>query len=90
MKISIRFFSNREVRAIWDKENSKWYFHVIDIVSILNEQNDYTKANNYWRWLKRKLKQGNPQLVSATHGFKFRAAYYDSFTTTENTEGTEK
>ena len=74
MKISIRFFSNREVRAIWDDENSKWYFHVIDIVSILNEQNDYTKANNYWRWLKRKLKQENPQLVSATHGFKFRAA----------------
>ena len=89
MKISIRFFSNREVRAIWDEENSKWYFHVIDIVSILNEQNDYTKANNYWRWLKRKLKQENPQLVSATHGFKFRAAYYNSFATTENTEGTE-
>ena len=74
MKISIRFFSNREVRAIWDEENSKWYFHVIDIVSILNEQDDYIKANNYWRWLKRKLKQENPQLVSATHGFKFRAA----------------
>ena len=47
---------------------------MIDIVSILNEQDDYTKANNYWRWLKRKLKQENPQLVSATHGFKFRAA----------------
>ena len=74
MKISIRFFSNREVRAIWDDESSKWHFHVIDIVSILNEQDDYTKANNYWRWLKRKLKQENPQLVSATHGFKFRAA----------------
>ena len=74
MKISIRFFNDREVRAIWDEENSKWYFHVIDIVSILNEQDDYTKANNYWRWLKRKLKQENSQLVSVTHGFKFRAA----------------
>ena len=73
-KISIRFFNNREVRAIWYENDSKWYFQVIDIVSILNEQDDYTKANNYWRWLKRKLKQENPQLVSATHGFKFRAA----------------
>ena len=73
-KISICFFNNREVRAIWDENDSKWYFQVIDIVSILNEQDDYTKANNYWRWLKRKLKQENPQLVSATHGFKFRAA----------------
>lgn len=73
-KISIRFFDDREVRAIWDEENAKWFFNVIDIVSILNEQDDYTKANNYWRWLKRKLKTENNQLVSATHGFKFVAA----------------
>lgn len=73
-KISIRFFNDREVRAVWDEENAKWWFNVIDIVSILNEQNDYTKANNYWRWLKRKLKSENNQLVSATHGFKFVAA----------------
>lgn len=73
-KISIRFFADREVRAIWDDENAKWWFNVIDIVAILNEQDDYTKANNYWRWLKRKLKSQNHQLVSATHGFKFVAA----------------
>ncbi len=73
-KVSIRFFDDREVRAIWDDENAQWWFNVIDIVAILNEQNDYTKANNYWRWLKRKLKSENNQLVSATHGFKFVAA----------------
>ncbi|MGI6370071.1 MAG: cell filamentation protein Fic [Ignavibacteria bacterium] len=73
-KISIRFFDDREVRAVWDEENNKWWFNVIDIVAILNEQDDYTKANNYWRWLKRKLKLENNQLVSATHGFKFVAA----------------
>jgi cell filamentation protein len=73
-KVSIRFFNDREVRAIWDDENTQWWFNVIDIVAILNEQNDYTKANNYWRWLKRKLKSENHQLVSATHGFKFVAA----------------
>ncbi|MDR1154195.1 MAG: hypothetical protein LBL04_05745, partial [Bacteroidales bacterium] len=55
MKVSIRFFDDREVRAIWDDENSKWWFNVVDIVAVLNEQNDYTKANNYWRWLKRKF-----------------------------------
>jgi len=73
-KISIRFFNDREVRAVWDEQNAKWWFNVIDVVSILNEQDDYTKANNYWRWLKRKLKSENNQLVSATHGFKFIAA----------------
>ena len=72
-KISIRFFDDREVRAVWDEENAKWFFNVIDIVAILNAQDDYTKANNYWRWLKRKLKSENNQLVSAAHGFKFIA-----------------
>ena len=72
-KISIRFFNDREVRAVWDDENSRWWFNVIDIVAILNEQDDYTKANNYWRWLKRKLKTEGNELVSATHGFKFLA-----------------
>ncbi len=72
-KISIRFFNDREVRAVWDEENSKWWFNVVDIVSILNEQPDYIKSHNYWRWLKRKLKSENNQLVSVTHSFKFIA-----------------
>src|SRR5215469_7263927 len=72
-KISIRFFDNKEVRAVWDEENSKWWFNVVDVVAVLNEQDDYTKANNYWRWLKRKLIKEQNQLVSATHGFKFMA-----------------
>lgn len=72
-KISIRFFNDREVRTVWDEENSKWWFNVVDIVSILNEQPDYIKSHNYWRWLKRKLKSENNELVSATHSFKFIA-----------------
>jgi cell filamentation protein len=39
----------------------------------LNEQDDYTKANNYWRCLKRKLTKEQNQLVSVAHGFKFMA-----------------
>jgi len=61
------------VRAIWDEENAKWWFNVVDVVSVLNEQDDYTKANNYWRWFKRKLTKGQNQLVSTTHSFKFLA-----------------
>lgn len=45
----------------------------MDIVSILNEQPDYIKSHNYWRWLKRKLKSENNELVSTTHSFKFIA-----------------
>jgi cell filamentation protein len=72
-KISIRLFNDREVRAVWDEDNSKWWFNVVDIVAVLNQQDDYTKARNYWRWLKRKLIKEQNQLVSATHGLKFVA-----------------
>jgi len=73
IKKSIRFFDDKEVRAVWDGENAKWWFNVVDIVGVLNEEDNYTKANNYWRWLKRKLSKENNQLVSTTHGFKFIA-----------------
>ena len=63
-KISIRFFNDREVRAVWDEEHSKWFFSAVDIVAVLNEQSDYTKNRNYWKFLKNKLKKDNPELVS--------------------------
>ena len=64
MKISIRFFNNREVRAVWDEENSKWWFSVLDVVGVLNEQSDYTKTRNYWKYLKSKLKKDIPGRTS--------------------------
>lgn len=72
-KISIRFFDDREVRAIWDEENAKWWFSVLDIVAVLTDQDDYTKNRNYWKYLKAKLKKENSQVVSATTQLKFLA-----------------
>ena len=72
-KIFIRFFNDREVRAVWDEENSKWFFSVIDIVSVLNEQDDYEKNRNYWKYLKLKLKKENNELVSAANQLKLTA-----------------
>lgn len=73
LKKSIRFFNNREVRAVWDEEKSCWLFSAIDIVRAINDESDYLKASNYWRWLKRKLISEGIQLVSDTHDFKFEA-----------------
>ena len=73
-KISIRFFDDREVRAVWDEENSKWWFSVLDIVAVLTDQNNYTKTRNYWKYLKVKLKKENNQLVSVTTQLKLTAA----------------
>ena len=72
-KISIRFFDDREVRAIWDDENSKWWFSVLDIVAVLTDQDDYSKTRNYWKYLKAKLKKEKNQVVSATTQLKIMA-----------------
>ena len=73
-KISIRFFNDKEVRAIWDEENSKWWFSVLDVVGVLNTQDDYEKNRNYWKYLKAKLKKTLPELVSDTTQLKLTAA----------------
>lgn len=72
-KISIRFFDDREVRAVWDNELAKWWFSVLDIVAVLRNQDNYTKNRNYWKYLKAKLKKENSQVVSATTQLKFLA-----------------
>ena len=72
-KISIRFFNDREVRAVWDERNAKWWFSVLDIVAVLTDQDNYTKTRNYWKYLKAKLKKENSQVVSATNRFKILA-----------------
>ncbi len=73
-KISIRFFDDREVRALWDEVNAKWWFSVLDIVAVLTNQNDYNKTRNYWKYLKAKLKKEGVQLVSNTTQLKLIAA----------------
>lgn len=72
-KISIRFYNNKEVRAIWDEEGSQRRFSVIDIIGILREEEDYNKIRNYWKYLKNKLKTDAPQVVSDTNQFKLLA-----------------
>ncbi len=74
LKISIRFFNDREVRAVWDNEHTKWWFSVLDIVAVLNDEPDYTKVRNYWKYLKAKLKKEQDQLVSNTTQLKLLAA----------------
>ena len=69
-KISIRFFDDREVRAVWENENSKWWFSVIDIVSILSQSSD---SRNYWYVLKNRLKKSNNEILTNCKGFKLIA-----------------
>ena len=72
-KISIRFFKDYKVRAVWDEDHSKWWFSVLDIVGAINQQDDYEKNRNYWKYLKSKLKKGKSEVVSATTQLKLLA-----------------
>ena len=80
-KKSIRFFNDREVRAVWDEEHSKWWFSVLDIIAAINEQDDYQKTRNYWKYLKTKLRKENSQLVSTTNQLKLKASDGKSYKT---------
>ena len=72
-KKSTRFYNDRRIRAVWSDEENKWFFSATDIVRAINNESDYVKAGNYWRWLKKKLGAEGVQLVSGTHDFKFEA-----------------
>lgn len=72
-KISIRFYKDHKVRAIWDEENNKWWFSVVDIIAAINDESDYQKSRNYWKYLKTKLAKNGDELVSATHQLKLTA-----------------
>ena len=69
-KISIRFFNDRKVRAVWDDEHSKWWFSVVDIVAVLSESAD---PPNYWYVLKNRWKKAGNEILTKCKGFKLTA-----------------
>ena len=73
-KISIRFYKDHKVRAVWSEEQNKWFFSVLDIIGAINEQDDYQKNRNYWKYLKAKLRKEQSEVVSATTQLKLMAA----------------
>lgn len=72
-RISIRFFNERKIRAVWDDAGAKWWFSVLDMVGAINDEDDYSKTRNYWKYLKTKLKREKNELVSATNQLKLIA-----------------
>ena len=69
-KISIRFYNDREVRAIWDEEHSKWWFSAVDIVAAIT---DSPNPRKYWSVLKTRLKRGNNELTTKCSQLKLTA-----------------
>jgi len=62
---SIKLFEEKQVRSVWNEEEEKWYFSIVDIIVILTNQGDFQKGRNYWKVLKnRLLKEGNETVTN--------------------------
>ena len=72
-KVSIRFYNDIVVRAVWNDEKNSWFFSVLDIVSAIRNEKDYNKTRNYWKYLKTKLQKENSEVVSVTNQLKIEA-----------------
>ena len=73
-KNKIKLFESQQVRTEWDEQAEKWWFSVVDIVAVLTEQPDYTRARKYWSVLKTRLKQEGSQLATSCSQLKLTAA----------------
>ena len=61
----IKISEEKKVRTLWDAENEKWYFSIIDVIAVLTDQPSYQGARNYWKVLKHRLvKEGNETVTN--------------------------
>ena len=66
----IKLFEDKKVRTLWDDDQEKWYFSIIDVISVLTSSVD---ASAYWRKLKQRLRQEGNETVTNCHGLKMEA-----------------
>jgi len=68
--MEIQLFEQKQVRSLWDEEQEKWYFSIVDVVEVLTESVD---PSAYWRKLKQRLKEEGNETVTNCHGLKLKA-----------------
>ena len=61
----IQIFNGQKVRTVWNADEEKWYFSIVDVCGVLTDQPDYDHAKNYWKVLKfRLIKEGNESVTN--------------------------
>ena len=71
---TIKLFESKQIRSLWNDNEEKWYFSIIDVIEILTDQPNHQGARNYWKVLKsRLLKEGN-ETVTNCNRLKMLAA----------------
>ena len=70
MQNEIKIFEQNSIRSVYDEENEKWYFSVVDIIAVLTESKD---PATYWRVLKKRLKEEGNETVTSCNGLKMKS-----------------
>ena len=73
-KQAIQLFQERKVRTVWDDQEEKWYFSIVDVCGVLTDSKDALTARKYWNKLKQRLKDEGNETVTNCHQLKLRAA----------------
>ncbi len=71
-KQAIQLFEEKRVRTVWDTEQEKWWFSIVDVTSVLIDS-DYQTARKYWKVLKSRLIKEGFQLVTNCYQLKLQA-----------------
>lgn len=69
----IMLFDGQKVRSVWNEEDEKWYFSIVDVCAVLTDS-DYQTSRKYWNKLKQRIKEEGNQLVTNCHQLKMRAS----------------
>ncbi len=72
-KEALQLFQERKVRTVWDDQEEKWYFSVVDVVSVLTDS-DYQAARKYWKVLKGRLAKEGNETVTNCYQLKLKAS----------------
>ncbi len=71
---AIQLFDEKQIRIVWDDEEEKYYFSIVDVVQALTEQPTPRGASTYWAVLKKRLRQeGADELLTNCKQLKLKA-----------------
>ena len=80
MDNNIQLFEDRRIRTAWDEEKEEWFFSIVDVCAVLTDS-DYQAARNYWKVLKKRLKDEGNQTVTNCNQLKMQSSdgkYYNT------------
>ena len=73
-KEALQLFEQRKVRTVWDDQEEKWYFSIVDVCAVLTDSKDILTTRKYWNKLKQRLKEEGNETVTNCHQLKLLAA----------------